>query len=305
MADSVDRPPVISPVVPQVDSSLLRDSGTQELPQPLKKPLAPQMTSWVVIGAVALFLYGIGFTFMTASVAFHVWIADAIFAIATVMVLWRFLTWEDARQQDHNTRRRTFGITIVAAFILLLVLMGANHYLNPIQHGRASIVVNDGSKLPAAPPTSPDKKAATPSSALALKSRHKPAKPSPPTLRTSMAPPPIPPPRVANVRIASQEQIPSLDNNYGYCLKVVIQADETISPVAFGIRFSGELGSVILKNPNVTMMGLMNFADDQKHTWSFEWANPPLTPDSPIVFDFYSKESVKAVDLFPTEYRWP
>jgi hypothetical protein len=55
-----------------------------------------QMWSWVVVGAIDLFVLGGGIAFMTTG---HAWAADAFFGGGTALFLVKFWTWEEAKRQ--------------------------------------------------------------------------------------------------------------------------------------------------------------------------------------------------------------
>jgi len=46
------------------------------------------------------------------------------------LLIWKFLTWEDARQQEVGARRKFYRDVWILTAIGLLCLVGANHYLN-------------------------------------------------------------------------------------------------------------------------------------------------------------------------------
>jgi len=94
---------------------------------PIKKTVAQQLWGWVVVGAIVLFVLGGGLTFMTTD---HPWIADAFYVSSAVLFVIKFLTWEDARQQDKQRRRRTFLIAVASTVLVLGGAIAGNHYLN-------------------------------------------------------------------------------------------------------------------------------------------------------------------------------
>src|ERR1035441_3755475 len=85
-----------------------------------------QIWSWPTVGAFVLFLQGGGIAFMTSS---YTLLADAFFITGSILLLTKFLTWEDTRNQA-ATRLR---LSITGAIVILVVTCGAvagNHYLN-------------------------------------------------------------------------------------------------------------------------------------------------------------------------------
>jgi hypothetical protein len=99
-------------------------------PIPPKKTISEQIWSWVVVGWVAALLIGGGIGIVTASVPYHVWIADAFFFIAAGLFVSKFLTWEDAKQQEASAKRKISAVVGVCTLSVLVILVGGNHYLN-------------------------------------------------------------------------------------------------------------------------------------------------------------------------------
>jgi hypothetical protein len=83
--------------------------------------------SWVVVGAIVLFFLGGGVSFMTSS---HPWIADAFYLAGAVLFLTKFLTWEEAKQQERTIRRRTSTYAIAGTVLVTISAVWGNHNLN-------------------------------------------------------------------------------------------------------------------------------------------------------------------------------
>jgi hypothetical protein len=83
--------------------------------------------SWVVVGALVLFLLAGGIAFMTSS---HPWIADAFFLSGSGLFVANFLTWEDAKTPDRLKRASIIQSTLILTILILFTAIGGNHYLN-------------------------------------------------------------------------------------------------------------------------------------------------------------------------------
>jgi hypothetical protein len=75
---------------------------------------------------VFLFIGG-GFTFMTSS---HPWIADVFYLLGALLFLMKFLTWEEAHQQDPKQRVKFMTSGVLIVFVLSALMMIGNHKLN-------------------------------------------------------------------------------------------------------------------------------------------------------------------------------
>ena len=67
---------------------------------------------------------------MTSSLPYHVWIADVFFVAASGLFASKFLTWEDARQQEARKKRAISALVVVCTLVVLAISVGGNHYLN-------------------------------------------------------------------------------------------------------------------------------------------------------------------------------
>ena len=97
------------------------------MPKPYAFSMWQKIWSWVVVGAVVLFLLGGGVTFMTTSLP---WIADVFYLAGAALFLIKFLTWEEARRQEPDIRRRTSVCAIAGTLLVTIFAIGGNHYLN-------------------------------------------------------------------------------------------------------------------------------------------------------------------------------
>jgi|NGEPerStandDraft_6_1074524.scaffolds.fasta_scaffold08182_3 hypothetical protein len=120
-------------------------------PEP-KKTISQQILGWVVVGAIILFFLAGGLTFMTSGVPYHVLLADIFYCIAGVLFIWKFLTWEDAKQQDSHKRRDISAIAIGCTVVVLVVAVGGNHYLNRTIEAKSGETAQSGVSNPETPP---------------------------------------------------------------------------------------------------------------------------------------------------------
>ncbi len=83
---------------------------------------------WQVVGWVSAFLLGGGIAFMLAN---HAWVADGFFIAGTLLLLSKFWTWEDTRQQTPKREAAIISITTVLSLSLLVGVCVWNHSINP------------------------------------------------------------------------------------------------------------------------------------------------------------------------------
>lgn len=108
---------------------MVEDNRSAPTEPPPKKNLAVYVWSWVVVGAVALFLLGFGGNFMTS----HAVIADIFFVAGILLLLVKFWTWEEAK---HDDRRKRAALLVVSTLIALTLIVGAcalTRYMNKPQ----------------------------------------------------------------------------------------------------------------------------------------------------------------------------
>jgi hypothetical protein len=110
-----------------------------------RTPIGQQIWSWVVVGAVVVLVLGTGATFTTSG---HPWIADGFYAFGALLVVVKFFTWEDVRQQEPTRRRRANSLATVSTGIILSLIIAGNHYLNPRAKGVAPNPVSQGNRTP-------------------------------------------------------------------------------------------------------------------------------------------------------------
>ena len=125
------------------------ESGQRQPVAQPKKSLWQQAWSWVVVGAIIFFLLGGGLTFMTSS---HPLIADAFYLASGALFTVKFLTWEDARQQERNRRRLICAFVIIAAIIVVTGAVEMNHWINKGVPTTAANDITAESKAIPAPP---------------------------------------------------------------------------------------------------------------------------------------------------------
>jgi len=94
-----------------------------------KETIWTQMWSWVVVGAIDLFVLAGGIAFMTSG---HPWAADGFFGGGTALFLVKFWTWEEARRQPLR-RKLTLqaGVTLLWLMVFVIALFW-NHAINRV-----------------------------------------------------------------------------------------------------------------------------------------------------------------------------
>ena len=127
--------------------------------------------------------------------------------------------------------------------------------------------------------------------------------------RTVSAAPQLPPsevPLLANIRIASQRRVVSDDPDYPFALEVAVQTTQTIEPVAFLFKCSGDVG----KGKGSIGPGAYTKTDrggiaDHPNWYAIEWETPAFTPDKVMVVTLFSKTAITVQSFERFEYRWP
>jgi hypothetical protein len=89
--------------------------------------IVSKLWSWTVVGTVVVLLIGGGVNFTTSG---HPWIADWFYAAGAALFLAKFLTWEEAKQQDAKKRRKFVLIGVVLTTVLVLGAAFGNHRIN-------------------------------------------------------------------------------------------------------------------------------------------------------------------------------
>jgi acyl carrier protein len=108
---------------------------------PTKETIWTKMWSWVVIGAIDLFVLGGGIAFMTSG---HAYAADIFLSAGTTLFVAKFWTWEEARRQPTlNKWLLQAGATLLSFTVCVLALFW-NHAINrtvslspPVQTAKA------------------------------------------------------------------------------------------------------------------------------------------------------------------------
>jgi hypothetical protein len=92
-----------------------------------RKDIWEQVWSWVVVGAVVLFVLAGGIAFMTSA---HPWVADGFFLVGTLLFLAKFWTWEDAKEQPPRKKWPLLGLVTLGSLAILLTACLWNHKIN-------------------------------------------------------------------------------------------------------------------------------------------------------------------------------
>jgi hypothetical protein len=113
-----------------------------------------------------------------------------------------------------------------------------------------------------------------------------------------------PAPQAVHVRLASQEQIVSVREGYPYGLKVVLQTDLQIQPVAILLECDGVVGEAVYGPQGGGMIfnatdGMLEGLSD--NWYAISWDTPAFTPDKPVIITLYSKAhlTVKSFQMIP------
>ena len=91
-----------------------------------KESIFKQIWSWVVIGAFVLFLWAGGISFMLTP---HPLAADFLFGLGSLLIVTKFVTWEDARNDKNRNSIMVFACLIT--FGITGSAMWWNHKINP------------------------------------------------------------------------------------------------------------------------------------------------------------------------------
>lgn len=103
--------------------------------------------------------------------------------------------------------------------------------------------------------------------------------------------PPAPPP-IEHIQITERRTTSDIQGvPYGW--QVIMQANDTISPVAFRIECDAaiEQGNVFIAGQAVYMQKADQYSQDRK-SYSFSFHYPPLTPMAPLVVTVFSKQDI-------------
>jgi hypothetical protein len=101
-----------------------------------RNPIGPQIWSWGVVGTAFGVFIAAAIGCMTSG---HPLIADACYAVGMVLLVAKFITWEDVRQQEPKRRRRANSLALAISIVVLAFVIAGNHHLNP---SSANIVPN-------------------------------------------------------------------------------------------------------------------------------------------------------------------
>lgn len=119
---------------------------------------------------------------------------------------------------------------------------------------------------------------------------------------------PLPPP-VQDMRIVSQDWIPSTNPQFRYELKVVVQTNVPIHPVSIAfvcdneisegsVAFAGDQGEMFVKVRSGVLV-----ANKKVYLASFE--EPTFTPEKNMVVLLFSTEPIKVTSFQPVPFRFP
>ena len=115
-----------------------------------------------------------------------------------------------------------------------------------------------------------------------------------------------PAPQVAHVRLASQEQVVSVQEGFPYGLRVVLQTDEKIQPFSIRLKCTGAIGEVIAGpqggGPVRATQGFLEGRSDEWYVFTME--DPAFTPDKSMIITIFSKTSIR-VESFEILSRSP
>lgn len=106
-------------------------------------------------------------------------------------------------------------------------------------------------------------------------------------------------PVLTGIRIASQRQIPSDDQNLPFGLEVVVQTDVDIAPVKLAVLCDGPIGkgqAGFAEGGAYTMM-TQGLANGNDHIFITKWETPAWTPHRAIIVQLFSKSSLHALSL--------
>ncbi len=195
----------------------------------------------------------------------HPWLADVFFLSCGNLFLAKFLTWEEARQQDAPKRRNSYALAIGSTLLVLVIAIAGNHWINR----NAALSATQSNSVPSSPSVgnqperkgvedSPKAGARTPPQEHFPENQPKPTKPQGKTHvkgqgsnsgnsisgsgnvigdnnqvtispnQTLASPPPV-----QAIRIVSQDYVSSDDPSAPYELKIVVQTNVLIQPVSF------------------------------------------------------------------------
>jgi hypothetical protein len=117
--------------------------------------------------------------------------------------------------------------------------------------------------------------------------------------------PPSPQPNFASIRIASDKPVVSTDQTFPYAVELILQTDTPISPVAFTVTCTGEVGkgrAGSTVNP-FSMMGRDGHWNGDLNTFGFEWQTPAFTPEDPIRIMIWSRLYISCTKVVKFEYN--
>ena len=119
--------------------------------------------------------------------------------------------------------------------------------------------------------------------------------------RQNDAPPPL------DIRIVSQEWVPSTNPKYRYQLKAVVQTNTTIQPVAMVFECSEEIGQGWVYYAGETTMLFLKEGNRVLETnpkaYLALFESPPFRPEKPMIVMLLSHQPIKIVRFFQVPFR--
>ncbi len=104
--------------------------------------------------------------------------------------------------------------------------------------------------------------------------------------------------RSADIRIAQQQPIESISPKFPFGLEIIIQTNISIKPVAFAIRFNGEIdyeNMVFRPNQPAGSMSNIFLKPIKPNAFIYGWESPTFTPETNVVVRVYSKKRIKVI----------
>jgi hypothetical protein len=105
--------------------------------------------SWGAVGAVALFLWGGGFTLMTSA---RFVAADVCYLAGAFLLALKFITWEEHKHKSQSKKIQDTAVCLFVVGCVTLGLVGYNHYVNKIFPWSSADKLASMNQPPAPPP---------------------------------------------------------------------------------------------------------------------------------------------------------
>lgn len=260
--------------------------------------------AWTVVGILVPVLIGVGFGVLGYSPAEYK-LGRWCFWLSAGSLGGMQLFWE------YETERPAITRVVIGLLVWTIIGVGLPELLRWVNRREKDAhrpALSEVQSVPTeAPRTPPDKQtevipsAKSPASPPHAKGTDKPLPVIPPSSQNpSPSPPAQEPPPIQDVRIVSQEWVPSTNPKYRYDLKVIIQTNVVISPVSFVFVCNNPIAEGEMTLAGEVRLMRMEVWDqvmqDPTH-YLMAYRSPSFTPEQNIVLNLFSDAPIKVISF--------